>query len=205
MLLHRPLLTITPSVDGDVLMVLARADSEFTAPDIHRLLGRWSVQGIRKALDRLVSQGAVAVRESRAASFYRLNREHLAAPAIIELASLRLRFYEKLEESFEAWAPKPAVAAVFGSAVRSEMTVSSDIDIFIARPDAIEAEHPDWVAQMSDLVQAASNWTGNDVRVFELPLSEARQRLAEGDEVLRSIGKEGIAVYGDLDLVRRGR
>lgn len=205
MLLHRPLLTITPTVDGDVLMVLAGADSEFTAPDIHRLLGRWSVQGIRKAVERLASQGTVAVRESRAASFYRLNREHLAAPAIIELAGLRLRFYEKLEESFEAWAPKPAVAAVFGSAVRSEMTVSSDIDIFIARPDAIEAEHSDWVAQLSDLVQAASNWTGNDVRVFELPLSEARQRFAEGDEVLRSIGKEGIAVCGDLDPVRRGR
>ena len=32
-------MAITPTVDGDVLMVLARAEAAFTPPEVHRLIG----------------------------------------------------------------------------------------------------------------------------------------------------------------------
>ena len=59
MLLDRPMLTISPTIDGDVLSVLARADAAFTAPKVQRLLERHSVPGVRKVLNRLVEQGIV--------------------------------------------------------------------------------------------------------------------------------------------------
>jgi len=51
---QQPLAAITPTLDGDVLVVLARADAPFTAGVIQKLLGGRSYAGIRKVLDRLV-------------------------------------------------------------------------------------------------------------------------------------------------------
>ena len=78
--LSRPLATVTPTLDGDVLRVLARADADFTGGDIHRLLDGPSIRGIAKTLNRLTEQGIVNRRLAGRAFLYRLNRDHLAAP-----------------------------------------------------------------------------------------------------------------------------
>ena len=57
--LSRPLATITPTLDGDVLAVLARHDVTFTTGQLHRVLNRHSEAGIRKVLVRLNGQGIV--------------------------------------------------------------------------------------------------------------------------------------------------
>ncbi|WP_159440528.1 nucleotidyltransferase domain-containing protein [Tersicoccus phoenicis] len=67
------------------------------------------------------------------ASLYRLNREHLAAPAIIELARLGDTLRERIAERIEGWAEQPVYAALFGSGARGEMTAASDLDLFILR------------------------------------------------------------------------
>lgn len=50
---------VTPTLDGDVLTVLARAESDYTISDLPRVIGRGSTEGIRRVLRRLVDQGIV--------------------------------------------------------------------------------------------------------------------------------------------------
>ncbi|MBK7624108.1 MAG: hypothetical protein IPJ14_15950 [Kineosporiaceae bacterium] len=78
--ISRPMRIITAALDGDLLAVLARADHAFTGRQLARLAGA-SSEGARQALARLVVQGIVQREPAGAAQMYRLNREHLAAPA----------------------------------------------------------------------------------------------------------------------------
>jgi alkanesulfonate monooxygenase SsuD/methylene tetrahydromethanopterin reductase-like flavin-dependent oxidoreductase (luciferase family) len=85
--LNSPLATVTPTLDGDVLAVLAGSDGTFTTGQLHRVLGRHSEEGIRKVLQRLVRQGVVHAERVGNAFAYRFNRDHLAAEHIIEPAA----------------------------------------------------------------------------------------------------------------------
>src|SRR5512142_2569560 len=93
--LSHTLRVVTSALDGDVLGVLARADAAFTGREIARLVGA-SKEGTRHVLARLVEQGIVRREPAGAAQMYRLNRDHLAAPAIIELAGLREELLQRL-------------------------------------------------------------------------------------------------------------
>ena len=81
--LNRPLTTVTPTLDGDVLNVLAQQETAFTTGQIRRVLGSYSEEGIRKVLARLTRQGVVHAERVGNAYSYQLNREHLAAEHII--------------------------------------------------------------------------------------------------------------------------
>jgi hypothetical protein len=83
MQLHRPFATVTPTLDGDVLAVLATSDVTFTITQIQRILTTASGEGIRKVLTRLTAQGVVLHDQVGRTNTYRLNTEHLAAEPII--------------------------------------------------------------------------------------------------------------------------
>jgi predicted nucleotidyltransferase len=192
MQLNRPLATITPTLDADVLAVLAQHEVAFTAGQLHRILDRHSEEGIRKVLLRLARQGIVQSTKIGAAYAYQLNREHLAADLIIQLADLTQTLFLQIEKSLENWDPKPRYAAIFGSAARGTMTETSDIDILLIRPD--NAPIDIWDAQVSTLASDISRWTGNDARPLEYSASEL---LAARDEpVLRDVLKDALTVAG---------
>ena len=68
MRLAQPFETVTPTVDGEVLLVLAAADRWFPLSRVHTLVGERSRSGVRKTLLRLVEQGIdVGVRVRRVA------------------------------------------------------------------------------------------------------------------------------------------
>src|ERR1700689_3700105 len=98
---HRPLLTLTPTLDGDVLAALASADIELTGRELARHIGHGSPEGVRRAADRLAHQGALMRRTAGSAHLYQLNRNHLAAPWIEGLASLREQLIERLRTRSE--------------------------------------------------------------------------------------------------------
>jgi len=120
--LNHPLATVTPTLDGDVLAVLAQQEAAFTTGQLHRVLNRYSEEGIRKVLLRLTRQGVVHSERVGNAYSYRLNREHLAAGPILELARLAHTLLQRIEHRLESWAFPPTYAAVFGSAARGTMT-----------------------------------------------------------------------------------
>lgn len=203
--LQRPFRTITPTVDGDVLAVLARADAEFTPPQVHRLVGRYSVDGIRKALTRLAQQGIVARRRAGNAVLYTLNREHLATPAVVALATLRDTLIERIRERIDGWPHRCVYAALFGSAARGTMRPDSDIDIFVVRATDADADAEEWRRQVEDLRHEVSLWTGNDTRVLEYAEDEVTRGLRVGDGVLLDVEAEGIRLAGPSEYLRGRR
>lgn len=201
MRLQHPFEAATTSVDGDCLAVLARADHEYTVSRLLPLLGRTrSLTGVRNALDRLADQGVVNVRRVGNVNSYSLNREHLLAQAIIEIATARARLVERISAEVERWQVPPVYGALFGSAARGEMRTESDIDLLLVHPD--EADIEVWTDQIGRLQRLVASWTGNDTRVLAFSEQEARQHGAN-DPVLREIASEGTVVIGSSGWLRR--
>lgn len=198
--LGHPLATVTPTLDGDVLTVLARRDATFTTGQLHRVLGRYSEEGIRKVLQRLTDQGIVRSERIGNAFAYRFNREHLAAPHIIGLARIQETFLTRLEEYLRSWQCPPMYAAVFGSAARDQMTTASDVDIMLVRPDAVEDTQ--WEEQVNDLATTVTRWLGNDARVLEFTANEIVTAGPE-EPVLQDVLREGLTVTGKRSWLTR--
>jgi Nucleotidyltransferase domain len=191
--LSRPLSTVGPTLDGDVLAVLAKADATFTAGQLRRMLSKYSEEGIRKVLRRLAQQGVVLAENAGNAVVYRFNPDHLAAEHIVGLAQLMETFLARLERYLEAWAVPPVYAAVFGSAARGTMTPESDVDLLLVRPD--DANGDLWETQVNLLIADVGRWTGNDARPLEFTAAELADR-AQKEPVLRDVLDEGLTVAG---------
>ena len=203
MLLDRPMQVVTPTVDGDVLAVLARGDVALTTGDIQRRIQRYSVNGIRKALIRLTDQGIVIAEARHHATLYQLNRRHLAAPAIVALVGQREEFLTRLGAALGELDPAPIYAALFGSAARGEMRPDSDIDVFIVRSDTLVGEPRErWDDAVHAVADDASAWTGNDTRMLEMSHDEVSRALARHDPLLASIQDEGIRLHGPRSFWR---
>lgn len=197
--LSRPLSTVTPTLDGDVLALLAQQRGGFTTGQLHRMLTRYSEEGIRKVLGRLTHQGVVHSERVGNAYSYRLNREHLAAGAIIELANIQGTLLTRLEERLKSWDLPPRYAALFGSAARGTMTPESDIDLLLVRAD--DTIRSTWDEQVGALMADVTWWTGNDTRPVEYTVSEL---LAATDEpVLHDVLREGLTVAGSREWLNR--
>lgn len=189
----RPFRVVTSAVDGDILSVLARVEHEFTIADLARQIPSRSSEGIRLAMDRLVGQGIIAVRQVGPSRAFSLNREHLAAWPIIALAELPAKFLQRLAEQIREWPEQPIYAAVFGSATRGEMRPGSDIDLLLVRSGD---SNDTWVAQVKALNRDIVSWTGNDARTLEFSRNEVAG-TARSDAVIRDILRDALTVVGD--------
>lgn len=195
--LGRPFALVTPTVDGDVLAALAGADASFTPPALHRLIGRHSVDGIRRSLTRLSDEGIVSGRQVGRAIAYELNRNHLAAPYVLGIAGLRGELLDRLTDLIEGWVVPPDFAALFGSGATGKMRHDSDLDIFVVRPQTVEADDDGWRRQLDGLAVSVTTWTGNDARVLELGALEVVEGLRSGvARVLSDIRDEGLHLAG---------
>ena len=193
MRLQRPLGVISPTLDADVLEIMSRSEGPFTIPQIQALCPNRSIEGIRKALRRLVSEGIVDESSVGRTNLYSINRDHLAFPAISSLASMKQAFIDRLTAELSGWSKPPVYAAIFGSAARNEMGPASDVDLFLIRP--LGAPEEEWSGHVSELTGLASRWIGNDVR----PLIFGEEEVAElsaTEPVLQSVLREGVPVIG---------
>ncbi|MDX6654469.1 MAG: hypothetical protein QOH18_1179 [Solirubrobacterales bacterium] len=197
---RRPLSVVAPTLDGDVLSVLAGAEEEFTGRRIHQVLGRGSEQGVRKAADRLVEQGIVSRRQAGRAKLYSLNRDHLAAPYVESLTGLRSELIERLRGSVAEWERAPTVMFLFGSVARGEAGSKSDLDLFAVRPLFAKGGKSEWQEQVAALEREATSWTGNEARVIEY----GRQDLADPTvrRIAREVLQDGVAITGTRGRLR---
>lgn len=132
---------------------------------------------------------------------YRLNREHLAAPAILCLASQFRALLKRLEEHLAAWAYPPVYAAIFGSAARGQMLPGSDLDVFVVRPDS--AEEVTWESDLARLARDSTCWTGNDTRALVMTEREVAVGASAGDPLLQSVLRDGLLLAGRPEWLRR--
>ncbi len=188
----QPLLTVTPTLDGPVLAALALAEETFSVRQIRNVIGQGSEEGIRKVLRRLTAQGTVITDQFSDRMGYRFNRDHLAAQHIIGLAGLHHAFLTRLGDLLQAWNPQPVYGAVFGSAATGMMRPDSDIDLLLIRSD--DADESAWDANIDDLVQQVTSWTGNDTR----PLVYTVREVDDGTDepVLTEAMNTGVVVLG---------
>lgn len=200
--LARPLSVIAPTLDADVLQVLAGADEAFTGRQVAQMLGR-SEKGTRNVLQRLCHEGVVLRQSAGKADLYRLNRSHLAAPCILEVAQLQNELLRRIRADLESWAQPPIYAAIFGSAARGDMTLDSDIDLFVVRPDAVIDDDTAWSDHLSALCQRIAQWTGNDARPFELGEAEVVGDARSHSLLLSNVAQDAIRVIGPPDYLRR--
>lgn len=195
--LNKPLSMLTPTLEADVLMVLTGAKASFTGRQIHQIMGARSEKGVRSALQRLCEQGVVTRTPAGASDLYTLNRTHLAAPYIQSLAGLRGELFTRITETLTAWKLAPAFGAIFGSAARGDMHPGSDIDLFIVRPNRVNADEELWAEQLAELAGLVTGWTGNDARILELSQDQTLAGLAVSKKVLMDIKAQAIVLFGD--------
>lgn len=201
MQLNKPFATVTPTLDGDVLGVLASADVAFTISHIQRILTTVSGEGVRKVLTRLTAQGVVLHDQVGRTNTYRLNTEHVAAEPIMALSRLTAIFLERLEAHLKGWGEDLKYAALFGSAATGRMTLDSDIDLFLVRacppdPDANDDSQDQWEQQLTELARLVTAWTGNDARVIEYTQRDLAAAVAADEPLLRDVAKQALTVVG---------
>ncbi len=197
---RRPMQTVTPTLDGDVLYVLARAEVEMSGREIQRIAGRGSAQGIRNAADRLVAQGVLLRRPAGSAHMYSLNRDHLAAPFIEGLAGLTSQLLERLRSEIAEWQVAPVAVLLFGSVAIGGATAASDLDLLVLRSAGCETDAPQWQDQLAALQEHATAWCGNDARILEYGEDELGERLAE--PVITDALRDGVLLAGSLRALR---
>jgi hypothetical protein len=219
--LSDPTRSVTPTLDGTVLAVLAAAGRPLTVGQVAAETARGSEIGIRRSLARLVEQGTVRATLMGRNQVHELNRDHVAAQVAVLLAGLRLDLWERFRAELRSWKVPPLYAAVFGSAARGDGDVDSDIDLLVVhqvfsgerRPktasggirtqvaDAAgavtlsaadrEAESR-WEGQLADLHDRVERWTGNPLQIVDLSFYEWRHPPQEYQPLLSDVRRDGV-------------
>jgi predicted nucleotidyltransferase len=203
--LSNPISSVSPSAHGAVLTVLARTDRSLSGRRTAELVGSRAVQSrVNSILRSLTEAGVVLCEEHPPAKLYRLNRQHVAAEAIVALANLRDELLARMRGHLSAWPVPPTAAWLFGSAARGDGGPQSDIDILVIRPDHVGAEHPDWADQLESLTAAVTAWSGNGCTVIEYSNSEFDELVAGGERLVSDIRRDGIHLAGG-QITRRCR
>jgi predicted nucleotidyltransferase len=193
--LSSPIRSVIPTLQGDVLAVLARTSQPLTGRGVAGLVGdRASVAGVNVALRSLVDSGLVLGEEHPPSILYRLNRRHLATHSIEELADLRGQLLAAVREHLLSWSVAPWGAWLFGSMARGEGAAGSDIDILLVRPDHVVADDSRWLSQIDVFVDDVKAWTGNPCRVLEYSATEFHDLLTGPERLATDLRTDGLAL-----------
>lgn len=192
----RPYAAVCPTLDAGVLSVLAGTTRPLTGREIARLLGRPSHSGVLDTLSRLTEHGLVDREEAGRAFLFTLNREHLAAPAADSLAQMRSELFDRLGRLVDSWEIAPVHVSLFGSVARGEGDTSSDIDLFVVRPQRVEREDARWRDQLDLLANKVQRWTGNPAGIAEVGEEEIPRLRKEEPPILAELRADAITIAG---------
>lgn len=191
-----PYAAICPTLESQVLAVLAGTTRPLTGREIARLAGRSSHSGVRGALSRLVESGLVDRREAGRAFLFELNREHLAAPAVEILAEMRTELFARLRREIDSWAIAPVHVSVFGSTARGDGDARSDIDLFVVRPADVDEEDEGWRAQLDRIARQIERWTGNRAGLAEACEGEIARLRIDTPPIVAELRSDSITLAG---------
>lgn len=200
----KPFSAISSSVDADVLVVLAGSTKPRSGRELARRAGR-SNTGVQHILGRLVEHGLVYREEVGRMFLYELNRDHLLAPTVEQMAGARAELIRRLRQAIGAWEPAPIHASLFGSAARGDGDTSSDIDFLIVRPADLDPEDAAWREQLDELADSVRRWTGNNAGIAEVSEGELPRLRKDRPPVLEEVSKDAVDLAGEdtRKLLRR--
>lgn len=192
----RPISSVIPSLEGEVLHTLAGSSLGMTGRQVALRTGRASHSGVLRALDRLAEQGIVQRVQLNRAYLFSLNRDHLAAPAVMALATLRTTLIDRMREEVARWPVQPTHGSLFGSTARGDGDVRSDIDLLFVRPAKASDEDTVWRASLDGLSAGIESWTGNRASVVEIAEIELSAWRRDPPAILPNIEADGILLAG---------
>jgi predicted nucleotidyltransferase len=179
-------------VEAETLRVLAGADTEFSASQVHRLIETASPFGVRKALARLTDSGLVLSSSHGSSTAWRGNRNHVLWPAIELAVNARRELLDRLRGQL---AERNELSAyLYGSFARRTASSDSDIDILIVYPD--DASEEAIVEFAHDLSERVRAWTGNEGHIFNATRSWLKDSIDRSDAVIMSIRQDAVALIG---------
>lgn len=191
----KPFAAISSAVDPDVLVVLAGSTEPRTGRGLARRTGR-SNTGVQHVLERLVEHGLVHRQEVGRTFLYELNRDHLLAPAVEQMAGARIELIRRLRETIGAWPVPPVHASLFGSAARGDGDTRSDIDLLVVRPANVDSEDQAWRDQLDALADAVRSWTGNNAGIAEVAEDKHPRRRKDRPPVLEEVDEDAVDLAG---------
>ncbi|MGH8969242.1 MAG: hypothetical protein ACRDV1_04765 [Actinomycetes bacterium] len=228
--LSDPTRSVTPTLDGPVLAVLAAAGRPLTVGEVANQAARGSEIGIRRSLGRLVDQGLVRATLVGRNRVHELNRDHVAAGVADLLAGLRLELWRRLRAEISGWDPPALYACVFGSAARADGDERSDIDLVLVhvpmagekRPrrsqdgllkqlvDAVTvsaaikpgvvADPDHWHGQVDRLRGLVQRWTGNSLQVIDLSFYEWWEPSRSHAVLLAEVKRDAVELVRSASL-----
>lgn len=187
---------LSPTLDVNVLTVLAGTTKPLTGREVARMVRRGGQSRVQEVLNRLAEHGLVLQEPGGRALLHTLNREHVGAPAVEALAAMRSEFLRRLREYFESWKVPAAHASMFGSAARGDGDTSSDIDLFVVRPADVADDDEPWAGQIAELNDRVRSWTGNHASVIEFSEAELPRLVEQKPPVLTDLQTDGIDLAG---------
>lgn len=195
--LGNPAASVLDGVSGAVLTVLAKTTLPLTGPTIASISQtRVSRAGVNRVMAELVNSGLVTAVQAGKAKLYSLNRVHVAAHAIEELASLREVLLQRIRDQVASWGNSPISVVLFGSMARGDGSASSDVDLLIVRKSSLDPDDSAWSADMADLTELVQAWSGNRCELLEYSQVELKALAQTREPLIESIRAEGLSLYG---------
>ena len=201
--LTTPARAVIPTLDAEVLMVLAAIMVPISGRQVAKMVKTGSTAGVSLVLERLNSQGVINLVETGSSNLYSINREHVAYSAIEALADLRGKLYARMTAEIETWEIFPVSVAVFGSAARGDGGIDSDIDILIVRPEELYPNHLEnseteqnegeeaywdlWAAQLSEFGTKVRRWSGNTASLIQATQSQLVAMVERNEPIVASL------------------
>lgn len=190
--LSQPALSLFPrSLTGAVLTVLAGTTKPLTGREVHRLLGvSASPPGVQKVLKELAAHGIVVEARSGNATLNELNREHLLAPIIEQLPSLRAAAFKAIADIIRHETPEILKALLFGSVARGESDHMSDIDLILVWPDGTGDDAQSTAA--ANIARKIQRLTGNACTPLHFSKTEYEGLEKKAPELHAELGNDAV-------------
>jgi predicted nucleotidyltransferase len=190
----KPITTAIPSLDGPVLAALASTTAPMDLALVHQRAGRGSKSGVRSVLLRMLAEGLVLT----VPGGYVLNRDHLATPAIEQLAGLHGALIARIRSTIEQWTTVPRLVALFGSVARRDGDAFSDVDVLIVS-DAVALDE-----STDELADRIRRWTGNDAQVIGRTTTEIKRMRKAKEPIVAQWERDLVVISGDRRVLESG-
>jgi predicted nucleotidyltransferase len=191
----RPVEAVIPGVQGRVLGVLARTETELTMRTVAELAGV-SINRATVVLNGLVSLGLVERRDVGSAALVTLARDNEAARAVVALAGLREAVLRQLQLETTTIDPDPASLVIFGSFATGEARVGSDVDVLAVRPAGVRGDDQQWVDSLGRWVDRAARIVGNPVNLLQASLDDIPELMRHRGSVWEEAARHGVLLAG---------
>lgn len=198
-----PVEAVIPGAQGRLLAVLANTTADLNLRTLARLADV-SVAQASRVMPRLEELGMVQRRDVPPSALFRLVPENVAVRAVVELARARETVVSEIGRRASSLPTPPVSTILFGSFVRGEAGVDSDLDLLVVRPSAVNEDDAAWSAGIEALRSSIGAFAGNRVDVLEIRHGEVAARLGGRSQLWRDVRNEGMVVQGlGLDALMR--